>query len=739
MKSNPRRARRAARRGALAVSAAGLLVLPTASAASQSRPTVGLALSGGGASGLAHIGVLKVLAEIDLPVDYVTGTSMGNIVGGLYAIGYSASDIEQITLALDWQEVFSDNVPLRATGMEQKHWEGRYIGSLPLRDGRPELPSGILAGQNVGRLLSRLTVPAQNLARFDQFPIPFACVATDLVDGAAVRLTSGNLADAMQASGALPTLFMPTEIAGQLLVDGGIVRNFPVEDARAIGADIVIGVDVGAPLLEANEIHTFLDVMEQALVFEAARSTEEQRQLTDILIEPDIEGLSLLDFDQIPETIQRGEQAARAALPALHALKDSLDRIAPPAPGSILARPDSFYVTALVVEGSGRISPGVAISAAGVTVPEWLTLADLDRIVDQVYGRGVFYRVGYRISTRGNESTLTLRVVERADNLFRFGLHFDTQTGAALLLGGLFRNVGIEGSLVTVDLGFGRESFLETDYWFSAGLRSGFAPRTGLAGSFDEIDIYEDTDRVGKVDSRYFAASAAVGTFFSRLVAAVAGVRAEYLDVSPDIGPAGSPSEAGWQGVLFGSIEINTLDRVQFPSSGIWVGGAAEFADQSVVGHSSFSRAYLDFRGVLPIAPRLGLLSQLFVGSASGDTIPLPYQFFLGGLATPAAFPYRELSRVSFLGLKLEELRGRAAQFLMLGAQLEVTKHGFVQLRANAGNTFDAWEVDFSSSRFESGLGLTAGAATPLGPVSLSAMTGSRHDLLFQLDLGFRF
>lgn len=703
------------------------------------RPTVGVALSGGGAKGLAHIGVLRVLDAIGLQVDIVTGTSMGNIVGALYAIGYSPDEIEQLSLTVDWSHVFSDDVPLRALGIEQKTWARTYIGHIPLRNGRPELPSGILAGQNVTQLLAKLTIPAQDIDDFESFPRPFACVTTDIVTGDAVRITSGNLADAVQASGGLPTVFMPLTIDGRMLVDGGIVRNLPVEDALAIGADIVIAVDVGQPLRTEEELRTFVDVMDQVIAFQGARSTQEQREMANILIAPDIEGLSTLGFDDISEIIRRGEEAARAQLPALVALVDSLNSLGPPRPIPTLPRPDSFYISEVRVDGADRIATETVLDASGIRAPTWLTVDDLDRAVDRIYGREAFRRVGYAIIAEDERTILNFRVVEDVENQVRFGVRFDTQTGVAVLLGTLFRNVGIDGSLLTADFRVGREVQLDAQYWFSSGMRSGFAPRVRALGSLDEIDFYVGTDRVAKLDVKSFSGSVDAGTFFSRVVAAIGGLRAEYVDVSPDIAPIGSPSQGGWLGLGYGTVTVDTYDRVQFPGSGLRSTLVGEIGDQSVTDGGGIRRAYLNLQGALPVSRRLSLLTQLFVGSAGGDSIPLSYEFFLGGLEAPAASQYPDLSRVSFVGMRYQELRGRAAQFLMLGAQFEVNESAYVMLRANAGNAFDTWEVDLSSERFESGIGVTVGAATLAGPVSLSIATGSRHDFLATLNLGFYF
>ncbi len=220
----------------------------------QERPKIGLALSGGGAKGFAHVGVIKVLEEIGLPIDFITGTSMGSIIGGLYAIGYSVGELEELVTATDWNDLFRDRVRRRDLAIESKMLDGRYMLSLPLNGLAPGLPTGLIAGQKISKLFERLTLPYHDVSDFRQFPIPFACVATDIVTGEVVVLDHGYLPEAMRASMSIPSVFTPVEIDDHLLVDGMLVRNFPVEEVRALGADIIIGVDVGAGVCTGERI-----------------------------------------------------------------------------------------------------------------------------------------------------------------------------------------------------------------------------------------------------------------------------------------------------------------------------------------------------------------------------------------------------------------------------------------------------------------------------------------------------
>ena len=319
-------------------------------------PQVGLALSGGGVKGFAHIGVLKVLEEINMPIDYLAGTSMGSIVGALYATGYRADALEKMTLTTDWRYFFSDTPRRRYLSMEGKRWDARYIGSLPIRPGfQVELPTGLIAGQRVADLLSHLTWPVHHIEDFTQLPIPFVCVATDLATGDAVVLNRGYLPDALRASMAVPTVFRPVQIDSLLLADGGIVRNLPAEDVRQLGADVVIGVDVSSPLKTSSELTSITKILGQTVGFQVQFSTREQREASDYLIRPEMDGISLFDFDQIAAMIDRGEAAARAMLPELQALADSLNRLRLPPPTYKPPRADSVYINDLKIEGLHRI------------------------------------------------------------------------------------------------------------------------------------------------------------------------------------------------------------------------------------------------------------------------------------------------------------------------------------------------------------------------------------------------
>jgi NTE family protein len=289
------------------------------------RPRIGLVLSGGGARGVAHIGVLKVLEEQHVPIDAIAGTSMGAVVGGLYASGLSAREIEAIMTSLNWQEAFRDLPPREDLTLRRKQEDQNFLVKFPLgiRGGKVLLPKGLIQGQRLNQILRRLTLPMARITNFDELPTPFRALATDLETGAAVTLDSGDLTSAMRASMSAPGVFAPVERDGRLLVDGGISENLPVDIARAMGVDILIVVDVGSPLLTREKLNSVPVISNQMIAILIQRNTREQLEklkAQDVLIAPPLGDTSSFDFGNVKRVIAVGERAAQASVERLAAL-----------------------------------------------------------------------------------------------------------------------------------------------------------------------------------------------------------------------------------------------------------------------------------------------------------------------------------------------------------------------------------------------------------------------------------
>jgi NTE family protein len=298
-----------------------VLVASTVGGAAEptDRPRVGLVLSGGGALGAAHIGVLKVLEELRVPIDCVAGTSIGAIVGGIYAAGYTPQEIEDVVLAIRWSDLLDDRPDRRRVPYRRKQDDLTFLTRLEVgfNRGKFQLPSALVEGQKLNFLLQALTIHTVGLSSFDDLPVPFRTIATDLETGDEVVLDRGDLAHAIRASMAVPGVFSPVEIGGRLLVDGGLVNNLPVDQGRAMGADVVIAVDVGEPLRTRKRLTSLADVTRQVLRMVVVRSVARQKPDADLVIHPAVDEFTTSDFNKASKMIALGEQAAREAAEGL--------------------------------------------------------------------------------------------------------------------------------------------------------------------------------------------------------------------------------------------------------------------------------------------------------------------------------------------------------------------------------------------------------------------------------------
>ena len=397
------------------------------------RPTVGLVLGGGGAKGLAHIGVIKVLEENHIPVDVISGTSMGAIVGALYASGYSADELENIIKDMDWHDVFDDKTSRGSSTFRRKADEFGFLTDykVTFRDGKIVLPQGVIQGQNLFLELSRLLSETRSVGKFEDLPIPFKLVATDLSTGDAVIMEDGDLATAVFASMAIPGLIPPVEREGKHLIDGGLVNNLPVDLARALGADIVIVVNVGTDPKPAHEIGNFIEVLRQTQIILTQENTRVQissLRPQDILIEPSLLGVSAASFDQADIMADKGAGAAQKVLPKLQSLRLSnqnwlghlKSRLAVPQKRPII---DEIRVTQNSKLSDEILRIGITVKPGEIFDP-----ARLNHDIDRLYGDGLYDRITYKVQEEPGQTVLLIdgKVKESSDGYFKFGVSLDS-------------------------------------------------------------------------------------------------------------------------------------------------------------------------------------------------------------------------------------------------------------------------------------------------------------------------
>lgn len=408
-----------------------LFPLVTALHAQESdRPTVGLVLSGGGALGFAHIGALQVIDSLGIPIDYIAGTSFGGMVGGLYSIGYRSDSLLGIVDAVDWADMFNDTPKREIVPYAEKKYGGRYHIRFPLKGITPTLPAGVIAGQKISLLLSRLTYHYDDVQDFDSLPIPFRCVGVDLITGREVVMKYGPIARAMRATMAIPSAFTPVEYGDSLLSDGGLLNNYPADVLKRMGADIVIGVDVSAYKFSRDDAKELFKVIGRAASIPRYQKMDTLRKLTDIYIEPNVDEFGIADFNReaIDLIIARGHAAARSHIDDLVQLKERIASYGKTsaAPENAMQRNRNLIIHGIHITGQEKFEFQFIYDLLDIKPGDLFSPDIIERRINEVYALGYFETITYNVHAEHDTSvTLTFLVREKSFRELNIGLHYD--------------------------------------------------------------------------------------------------------------------------------------------------------------------------------------------------------------------------------------------------------------------------------------------------------------------------
>jgi len=704
-----------------------LLVPDSLSAQTQNENSVedsdfkiGLALSGGGAKGFAHIGVLKVLEEAGIKVDVVAGTSMGAVVGGLYSIGYSTDDLEDIALNTDWNELFSETRPRKYRSIFQDQTNERLILSVPYERGSVSLPRGLVEGQKISLLLNKLTLPYHETTNFRELPIPFACVVTNLETGEGVMVDSGYLPEAIRASTAIPSVFKPVTIGDSLYIDGGVIRNIPATDALQLGADFVISSDVGDPIYPADSLRSFLDIMSQSVGFLRERSNEQQREVTDLLISPRVENYSTFDFNKARELIRLGEEAAREVLPQLKELKErrssSPDR-------SFSDRPEKISISRINIEGADENLRNSLRSSLTIHEGQIISVDRISKEMELMYSSGHIEDLNYRITNdpETNGSVLNINISAARQNTLGVGARYDSQYRASLLFSSMFNRLLSEGDALIGELRLGEQLELTASYAIPYTLY----PESGLNFKLDgyriPIDVYNEGSPSSSVNVESMSFGLRTWIRVLRNSTITAGANTEFYNIDQAIGETFLFSNVDWVLSARGSLRFNTFNRTYFPSSGSRLFMQSEFSNTHWGSGVTFLQHIFDWETRIPLHQRFSLMTRVTAGGtfANNEEIPLHYKFYSGG-----GIPnyVRNRHQYPLLGYRVHELRGDNLKSLQAGLQYQFRDNGFMNLKWNAAMAENKWEWDLPLADFEHGFGVSAGLITLIGPVELTLM-----------------
>jgi NTE family protein len=709
---------------------AGLIFFSPAAGA-QERPKVGLALGGGGAKGFAHIPVLKALDALDFPVDYIAGTSAGGILGGLYAAGYNADALEKLAAETDWADLFDDRPPRSMTPFIQKKSDGRYQLDFLLKRGIPSAAPGLIFGQKFLTLFSRLTFPLSGDMNFDDLTIPFRCVAVDLISGKEFVLEHGSLARAMRATMSIPSLLSPVEWDGRLLVDGGVLNNLPVDVVKAMGAEIIIAVDLSEPLKPADELDTPDKILGQTLVVVENEQKRQKLADVDILIHPDMSGFGVLDFF-FPEKLvginERGQSAVEKALPALLALKEKygLSRSAPadlPSPvsaGKSSADPArKFTLSRFFISGSERTPPLYLSRLSSLKRGRQVDGEILGREITRLYALGLFRRIEFNAVPSG-DNTLEMRLLveELPKGRLRLGLRYDNFHKLVAAAGVFFMNLPFSGLRLENEIEMGGLTRFQSELALpSQTFDAPIYPFFQLAYQNVPARLYDGAgDLISTFKNRSWFLALGLCAQVGKNVSLEISGQTEFMNAESIGVPARPELFSRLNDRLTGvsvKATVDTRDGVWTPKTGILVRARYEGRFARFGSDNEYESAEASFDGYQTFGSAHTLRAYAYWGTSSEGT---PF------------YKYLDQGHPDFfVGMKYDQLLGNKMKILRAEYRYRFSR--VVHLKFIGNTAFDfkqSWpEISYSARRLW-GIGVGIQASTPAGPLELNYGVGSR-------------
>ncbi len=708
------------------------------------RPKIGLVLSGGGAKGFAYIGLLKVLEEVHLHIDYIAGTSIGSIIGGLYAAGYSPDTIAQIIRLQNWDNLLNDNIERKYINFEDKVYGEKYIVDLPLNKNSVSLKASLHEGQQINLLLNRLFSPFYNISNFSKLPTPFLCIGTNLLSGEAVELDSGYLAMAIRASMSIPGFFSPTFYNGKYLIDGGVINNFPVINVKNKGVKYVIGGDVQSGLIKnPDKLDKIITVLDQVISFNREAANKAAYKETDMLIHFKI-NYGIMDFNNYDSLIAIGERTARAHYSELKALSDSLNAIKYVPVVKRNTHPiDSLYIDKIVIHGLQNIHSKYIMNFFKDIIHKQITLHDLEKRITTTYGTNYFDHVFYKLQPSGKHVTLILNIKEKSLGTIRAGIHYDNDYLGSLMVSTTFRNLLPSTKLYT-DIVLGPNPRFRSLFLIDNGKVLGLGAKLNFYNF--NFDFFEKSVKTNRIQFINYSASLFANKTLKNFYNFRAGF--EYEDFKfkyqyNDIEMSNRFDDFNSYGNFFVSFRSDTYDNPLFPTKGFKSAFVVKYVFPFSTGWTSdfFSKSlisYFIYDHAISLTPKLVIKPGVFLGATLKSEImpPLQHFFALGGL-NPSN--YIEAYQ-PFTGLHFIQSYGMYVATGRLKLQYRFATKHYITLKADIGSISDTIEELSNPDMFLFGYGLTYSYNSFIGPVELTFMSSNvTKDFQVFLNIGYWF
>jgi NTE family protein len=688
----------------------------------QKRPKIGLVLSGGGAKGFAHIGVLKVIEEAGVKIDYIGGTSMGAVVGGLYASGYNATQIDSIFHKVNFDELLNDYIPRSAKSFYEKRNDETYAITLPFSNFKVGIPQALSKGLYNFNLLSRLTRHVRQVNDFNQLPTPFLCIGTNIETGQQVVLNKGNLAQAMLASAAFPTLFTPIEIDGQLLIDGGVANNFPVDEVKNLGADLIIGVDVQDGLWDKAQLKNATKILVQITNLHSIEQMKNKIKGTDIYITPDIKNFGVLSFDRGREIIQRGEEAAFAAYEKIKILTDDKNYFKKP---KLSVLKDSLKLAQINTTKLSKFTTDYVFGKLGFKPNTPITYGHLESGINTLLATENFHSISYSFKNNERGEALELQLAENPIYTYlKLGLHYDELFKSAILVNITHKNTLFKNDLASLDIILGDNFRYNLDYYVDNGFNFSYGFKSQLS-QFNRNITQEITKSildtgVNQINVDYLDLStrAYVQKGIAQRFLFGAGVELKYLHISSKtIANPIIDKSSYWSG--FGYVKYDSFDNKYFPKKG-W-SFTSDF--QSYLFASDYHNDFKPFSIVKAEFSKAFSLSKAITFKFQGDAglpigndgIPF-FNFVLGGYGYNSLNNFKPFFGYDFLSIAANSFikASGTIDFVFLNKNHLNFSANFANLEQNLFKS-----KDWISLPNYSGYALGYGLETRIGPIEV--------------------
>ena len=699
------------------------------------RPKIGLTLSGGGAKGLAHIGILKAIDSAGLKVDYITGTSMGGIIGALYAVGYTGKEIEELVKHIDWDALFSNNIPLNALSMEEKEQYSRFAVELPFINNKIRLQTGLINGQELNLKFSELFFHVHNIHNFNLLPIPFKCMATNLETGDLVVLDTGDVVTALQATMAIPSVFSAIKRNDKKLVDGGLVRNFPVKNVKEMGANVVIGSNVTIGLSKIDKIKNPIDVLMQMAFFKEIGDFKEEIPLTDIYIHMPMENYNTGSFGSMKEIMTIGEETGRMYYSQFKRLADSINVIGTETiKKQIPINQKTVFITEYKVNGLLKTSAPFFLHLMNFNDHRFYTAAQINKSIRKAYGSRYYRSINYSLEPIAKDTAkIIFNVEENPSTYLKAGLYYSRFRGINVNLNLTSRDFIIHNSRSMVSLSLGESIQVEAEHLQYLGRTKNIAFIAGFHLDNLNINAYQDFKLDGSYKQNYSKAFLNFQNSGNNKLAVGIGTAFEYIHYSPSIHSVSETKGRFTDLKSYVYLKYNSLNQIFYPTRGFKI-------------NTEFAQVYDQkptltlFQNGLPVIPnnlnfdnysRLAFDGSLFTSLNSGFTLFSEMQaglnftnrpnelnnFLIGGINGS----FR--NQIRFAGLQEATVNSSSVVSLQMGLRYNPVNNVYIIGRINGlVKDFATRNNTTSNKTALSGYALTFAYRSPIGPLELSAM-----------------